>query len=113
MNKKINKIKKDHEKFLEKMGVSKKQLKGRKKIKEISIFNTNYGERYYDDKPNGGISYTPKSRDIVSECENKTTMEEIARKNNIGMAMIDAQYGTPRDLGYAEKVLPKSMNLTK
>ena len=113
MNKKVAKAKKEHEKFLEKLGVSKKQLKQRKKIKDKSVFDTNYSKTYYDDKPNGGIEYNPKTNDIRSENENKSTMDEITRKNNIGLAMIDAQYGTPRDLGYSEKILPKAMSLTK
>lgn len=109
--KQLQKAKNDHQKFLEKMGVSKKQLKDRKKVKLESVYETNYGSRYYDDKPTGGIEYNPTRRHTIGTGENKSTMEEITRKNNLGSVMIDSQYGAPRDLGYIEKVIPTKLKI--
>ena len=98
--------------FLKKMGVTKQDIKDRKsKRPKGEVFKTSYGKSYYDNKTNGGIEYNPVIKNNIDVCENKTTIDEINRKNNIGAAMIDAQYGTPRDLGYEEKTLPKRMKL--
>ena len=108
----MNKSKKvlDHQKFLERMGVSKKQLKSRKKIKTDSYFISGYADRYYEDKLNGGIEYTPKSPHIDVHNETPETRKEIHRKQTIGLAMIDAGTG-PRDLDYPVKILPEQLKL--
>lgn len=102
----------EHQKYLKKMGVSKEQIKERKKTrpKPPSVFNTNYGKNYYDDKPTGGIVYDPVVRTVIGQGENETVAREIARKNNIALAMNE---GGPRDLDYPEKVFPEGCILTR
>ncbi|AXH72525.1 MAG: hypothetical protein [Caudoviricetes sp.] len=103
--------KRDHEKFLEKMGLSKKQLKSKKKTRSNKvIFEGGYADRYYDDKINGGIEYNPIKPKINESEETEKTIKELNRKKSIGLLNIDASTG-PRDLDYPVKKLPAKIKL--
>lgn len=94
--------KEQHKKWLEKQGLSLKDIRKRKPKKSLYKPQTKYAESYYEEKTLDGRPMPKKELDISNE-SNKV-QNEIKRKQEIMQAM---NMPGPRDLNYAIGEIPQ------